>query len=231
MKNPKSSRQVRKRMTREARRAQILKAALLEIEKRGFKSVTTRQIAQGAGVNEALLFNHFKNKNKLLEAAAREMVDGHPAQILPVAKTTEASFFEQLSIFEGYFLGLNRDNPARLKVLMYGILEGISLPGQMDPFQADGFVFWMVSCIEKGKREWGFRQDLVPLEVVPMFFGALFHFVLLHHVVRKGSGPLPPSMSLADNFRHTMKAFDPGSPLRSPTPIEMIVTHPKFRIP
>ena len=55
----------RKRMKAEERRGHIADVATKLFAKHGFSGVTTRQIAQAAKVNEALLYKHFPNKEKL----------------------------------------------------------------------------------------------------------------------------------------------------------------------
>lgn len=55
----------RKRMKAEERKGRIADVATRLFAKRGFSGVTTRQIAQAAKVNEALLYRHFPNKEAL----------------------------------------------------------------------------------------------------------------------------------------------------------------------
>ncbi len=47
------------------RREQILAVAMKLFAERGFRGTTTRQIADRAGVNEAILFRHFQSKENL----------------------------------------------------------------------------------------------------------------------------------------------------------------------
>ena len=47
------------------RRRQILAVAMELFAQRGFRGTTTRQIAERAGVNEAILFRHFRSKEGL----------------------------------------------------------------------------------------------------------------------------------------------------------------------
>ena len=50
------------------RQAKILDAALRLFSEHGFAAVSTSRIATEAGVSEALIFRHFKNKQGLLDA-------------------------------------------------------------------------------------------------------------------------------------------------------------------
>lgn len=53
------------RLSAEERRASIVAAALPVIAEHGINGVTTRQIAEAAGVSEALLYKHFPSKEAL----------------------------------------------------------------------------------------------------------------------------------------------------------------------
>src|SRR5438105_15446640 len=50
------------------RRAAIIKAVRRVFAEKGFHGTTTRQLAEAAGVSEALLFKHFPNKEALYSA-------------------------------------------------------------------------------------------------------------------------------------------------------------------
>jgi len=56
------------RLSSEERRDAIVHAALPLFAEAGFDRVTTREIAQAAGVSEALLYRHFPSKRALYEA-------------------------------------------------------------------------------------------------------------------------------------------------------------------
>lgn len=56
------------RMTGAARRAAIIKAVRQVFADEGFHGTTTRRLAEAAGVSEALLYQHFPNKEALYSA-------------------------------------------------------------------------------------------------------------------------------------------------------------------
>ncbi|HSU52543.1 MAG TPA: helix-turn-helix domain-containing protein, partial [Candidatus Dormibacteraeota bacterium] len=53
------------RMTAEARKQAIVKAALPLFAQRGFAETTTKDLARAAGVSEPLLYKHFPSKEAL----------------------------------------------------------------------------------------------------------------------------------------------------------------------
>jgi AcrR family transcriptional regulator len=56
------------KLSSEERRAAILKAVRRLFAEKGFHGTTTRELAEAAGVSEALLFKHFPNKEALFSA-------------------------------------------------------------------------------------------------------------------------------------------------------------------
>ena len=60
---------VRTRLTADARREQIIEAAREVFARSGRAGARTRDLAEAAGINEALLYRHFDSKEDLYEAA------------------------------------------------------------------------------------------------------------------------------------------------------------------
>src|SRR5436190_12250514 len=56
------------RMSMDERRAAILAAVRSVFAERGFHGTTTKQLAEAAGVSEALLFKHFPSKDAMYAA-------------------------------------------------------------------------------------------------------------------------------------------------------------------
>src|SRR6476646_11215613 len=56
------------KLSSEERRAAIIKAVRHVFAEKGFDGTTTRELADAAGVSEALLFKHFPNKEALFSA-------------------------------------------------------------------------------------------------------------------------------------------------------------------
>src|SRR5258707_2188791 len=56
------------KLSSEERRAAIIQAVRQIFAEKGFAGTTTRELAEAAGVSEALLFKHFPNKEALFSA-------------------------------------------------------------------------------------------------------------------------------------------------------------------
>ena len=64
------------KLSGDQRRAAIIKAVRRVFAEKGFDGTTTRELADAAGVSEALLFKHFPNKDALFWAVQLSCCDG-----------------------------------------------------------------------------------------------------------------------------------------------------------
>jgi len=64
------------KLSSEERRAAIIKAVQKVFAEKGFDGTTTRELAEAAGVSEALLFKHFPNKEALYSAMQTSCCQG-----------------------------------------------------------------------------------------------------------------------------------------------------------
>src|SRR5437763_15006987 len=69
------------RLNSEERRAAIIKAVQRVFAEKGFDGTTTRELAEEAGVSEALLFKHFPNKEALYSAMRTSCCRGNDPAI------------------------------------------------------------------------------------------------------------------------------------------------------
>ena len=72
--------QVRRRLDPVERRELILEEALRLFEENPFSAISMRQIAAACGVNMALLYHYFANKEDLVRATLRHAIDGFVAE-------------------------------------------------------------------------------------------------------------------------------------------------------
>jgi len=93
----------KKRMTALERRQQIMQHAFSLIRERGFKTVSMRDIAREADINEALIYRHFLTKEALLWAIVREMIETQPVRSLFPADGKD-EFKAQLQVFVDFYL-------------------------------------------------------------------------------------------------------------------------------
>src|SRR5213075_2004092 len=113
-------------MAGEERRMQILAVAVTLFSKRGFSGTTTREIAQAAGVSEAMVFRHFATKEELYSAILDHKACLHD-ELDPLQRVAEAiRRKDDRAVFEGMALdALNHheSDPEFQRLLLYSSLE------------------------------------------------------------------------------------------------------------
>src|SRR5215212_4918116 len=184
------------RMCADDRRRQIAEVAMRLFSERGFRGTTTKEIAQAAGVSEAIIFRHFATKEELYTAiidykgcggAGAGPVAERPEQLAVidelrgcVAEALEAA--DDLAVFQGvaqHMLDHHQGDPDFLRLLMYIALENHSL----------GQVFWdknvrvlyefLGGYVRRRQREGAFR-DVDPYAAVRVFLGSVIHHSLVN---------------------------------------------------
>jgi AcrR family transcriptional regulator len=83
----------RRRQPPEVRRDQVIRATLEAITAFGVAGATTSQIARIAGVSQGTLYLHFANREAMLEAAVRSILD---QQLALIAGATDADPVERI---------------------------------------------------------------------------------------------------------------------------------------
>lgn len=167
----------RQRMSSGERKRQILDSAFKLISLKGFKSVSTKMIADDAGINEALIFRYFARKEVLLAAIVENLKKIRPAFRTALPDSQE-EFFDRLREFENFFLDTNGSDPAVLKIILYAVLENYPVPDEFDFMKKGTFLNWIHDSIEKGKSCWNFDKKVNPVEAICFFMGSLIYFVI-----------------------------------------------------
>ena len=134
------------RMASEDRRRQIVQVAMQLFSERGFRGTTTKEIAQAAGVSEAIIFRHFATKDELYAA----IIDDKSCEGMGFGRTDEGAGHEvqtlvdgvrhcvgeavergdDRAVFEGIALHMmehHEQDPQFLRLLLYSALEGHEL--------------------------------------------------------------------------------------------------------
>lgn len=103
----------------------ILKTALKLFSDKGFKATTVRDIAGAMGVKQSALYNHFKNKDEILETLVTELTSSAIVTIFEDKDTQElqkqgkALLASIATTFK--LIGFDGKNEALLKLLMQEI--------------------------------------------------------------------------------------------------------------
>lgn len=186
------------RMAAVDRRLQIAQTAMRLFSERGFRGTTTKEIAQAAGVSEAIIFRHFATKEDLYSAIIDlKSCAGFGAGLAATAETQEASCpqvvekFRGLvgesmqarddrAVFEGLALAMlehHQSDKEMLRLLLYSALEGHQLAQMFWDRNVRELYDFLGGYIRTRQREGAFR-GADPLLVVRAFTGSVIHHSL-----------------------------------------------------
>jgi TetR/AcrR family transcriptional regulator len=169
------------RMAGEERREQILRIAVSLFSNHGFRGTTTKEIAQAAGVSEAMVFRHFATKEELYAAILDHKACKGSGSFEPQQMAAEAiKHKDDRGVFESLALGAlnhHEEDPEFQRLLLYSALEKHKLAQMF----FDGFVRkvydFLGGYISQRQRE-GALLEMDPAIVVRCFVGMVMHHSL-----------------------------------------------------
>lgn len=165
-------------MSSEDRKASIVQAACRLFSEKGFRGVTTRELAAAVGVTEPVLYEHFRTKRDLYRAIIEskagegvEVVQGIRDRYEAVAD--DFGFFSNLadSIVHWYM----RD-PAFIRLLLFSNLEGHELKDLFHERSCE--CFQIVSGYVSRRIADGAMNKVDPMVAARAFFGMVAHYAL-----------------------------------------------------
>ncbi len=168
------------RMAGEERRLQILAVAVSLFSQKGFRGTTTKEIAQAAGVSEAMVFRHFATKEELYAAILDHKACSHdgfdPAEMAvdAIKRKDDRAVFETLALAA---LNHHEKDPEFQRLLLHSALEKHELAEIFfDKFVRRVYEF-LGGYIRERQRE-GALIEIDPAVVVRSFIGMVMHHSL-----------------------------------------------------
>jgi len=116
------------RLDSDERRKAIVAAAVPLFARRGFAGTTTKELAEAAGISEALLFRHFPSKKHLYSEILRSGCEGDPAlECLATLEPSTTTLVHMTHFMVRYFVlgaGVERsERDSRLRLVLHSFLE------------------------------------------------------------------------------------------------------------
>lgn len=168
------------RMSAEERRLQILRVAVSLFSQRGFVGTTTKEIAQAAGVSEAMVFRHFATKQELYTAILDHKACSGDA-MNPEAMVAEAlREKDDRAVFERLAVGAlehHECDPEFQRLLLHAALEGHEL-AQMFFEKFVRRVYELLGDYIAERQRDGAMVLMDPAIVVRAFIGMVIHHSL-----------------------------------------------------
>jgi TetR/AcrR family transcriptional regulator len=165
---------------RHDRRHDILMAAMELFSKKGFRGTTTRDLAYHAGVNEAIIFRYFDNKEALYSAILQHKAESGNVRYEEIEKLAtghdDATFFETIG---RTFLERHEQDSSFMRLLLFSALEGHELS---EMFVTIMTVRNPLAKYIKRRMDEGAFRPMDPQLAARAFFGMFASFVLWQEV-------------------------------------------------
>jgi AcrR family transcriptional regulator len=167
------------RMAGEERRQQILRVAMHLFSQRGFSGTTTREIAQAAGVSEAMVFRHFATKDELYHAildhkACAGGLDLRAVLTEPMARKDDRVVFESIA---RAMMQHHEQDTEFLRLLTHAALEEHQLVELFWERNVRQMYELLGGYIRERQRDGALRQ-VEPAVIVRAFLGMIIHHSL-----------------------------------------------------
>ncbi|MEN6449493.1 MAG: TetR/AcrR family transcriptional regulator [Thermoguttaceae bacterium] len=180
----------RRRMTGENRRAAIVDAARRVFIERGFNGTTTKQLAQAAGVSEALLFKHFPSKEALYHAIQLASFEGEGERIREwLDSLTPSTGVLVFLVHDLVSHVLGNDTGDRERAFLRLVLRSLMEEGEFARLGLEGgphrWVRKLQECIEAAAAAGDMVDDPAPAPLAGWLVHQLIAGILMHFLPDK----------------------------------------------
>jgi TetR/AcrR family transcriptional regulator len=174
------------RVSSSVRRQQILDVATRLFAESGYRGTTTREISLGVGINEALLFRHFPNKEELYWAvidAKRRSGRGREllAQQLSAPGDTPAAERQKFVSIAENILRRLRGDLTLFRLLLFSALENHRLADRFFRRYVSDYYETLADYIRRRMRAGVWRRT-DPLLAARAFLGMVFYHSLIQDI-------------------------------------------------
>jgi AcrR family transcriptional regulator len=176
----------RNRLSGSERREAIIEAALCLFSEKGFRGVTTRELAAAVGVTEPVLYQHFKTKSDLFRALVETQCDLQQTvegELQPfVDAGDDANFFGALGrgILDWYL-----DDPRFAKLLLHSSLDRHELADLFYETHVSRF-YQIIEAYLAARMEQGAFRAVDPGVLARAFVGMFVHLGMIGAVYKPG---------------------------------------------
>jgi AcrR family transcriptional regulator len=201
-------------MSAEDRRNQIVAIAAGLFSQKGFRGTTTKEIADRAGVSEAIIFRHFATKddlyNAILDFKIRQAGDRLQTKLTEAAsRKDDKAFFGSLA-FE--MLEFHCKDETFMRLLLFSGLEGHDLSVIFFHSAARDFKDRIHRYIKQRIADGAFRQ-IDPAVAARAFVGMVLHQVQVRTIFKDSEDIKLSNKQFADRFVEIfLKGISESSP-------------------
>jgi AcrR family transcriptional regulator len=170
------------RLSSSDRKKQILEVATGLFARHGFDGVTTRQIADAAGITEAMVFRHFAKKEDLYwEVLSAKSASDDLKKRLEARLQDDVEPMEIFTAIALYVLNRNLQDPAKSRLLLFSALENHRLSQRFFKTYMSEWYELLAGYIRRHVERGNFRK-VDPLLAARGFVGMVFHHYLVQEL-------------------------------------------------
>jgi AcrR family transcriptional regulator len=173
---------MRMRLPAGERKAQILHTAAELFSQQGYEGTKTSQIAREAGVNEAIIFRHFTNKEELYWAVLENSCSCVLHEQLKVMANGDHDPAEALIVLGNTLMERMSTHPQLLRLLYFAALENHKLSHRFFRIYTANKIEELADYIRTQVKHGVFREDIDPLLAARGFLGSLIYHVQIQEL-------------------------------------------------
>jgi len=192
----------------EQSRAAILKAAVREFAREGVAAARTDAIARSAGVNKALLYYYFKDKEALYQAVLDEVFSGVRAAIQD-ALSQQLPPRERLQAYVRAHFDYIASHPLYPRIVHAEFLRAGKDPSRLQRIAKQYFrpVFADLAALLKEGAESGDFRQVNPVHFIPSIIAVIVFYFTTAPIMKVMTGADPMSPELVAERRAAVVDF------------------------
>ena len=172
---------MKERLSADKRRQQIVEAAVELFSRKGFRGTRTREIAEAAGISEAMIYRHFATKRELYSA----IIEAKSAtEELLASAATAAQGKDDAGVLRAVGLKMIEQtvrDPSLMRLLLFSALEGHELSEIFFESRVKRLHQFLSRYIRIRIKEGRFRS-MDALVAARGFIGMIVHYLLIHEL-------------------------------------------------
>jgi AcrR family transcriptional regulator len=171
----------RTRLSGSERREQIIRTATELFSRVGFRGATVRQLAERAGISEAMIYHHFPSKEALYDAMLQQKLENSKHLFYPVEAAEARQDRAVLETVIGNFLREGRKDTSYMRMMLYSALENHEFAAKVVHGPLQDFYRFLGSYLEQ-RMENGVMKTMSGQVAARLLMGMAYHATLLREI-------------------------------------------------
>lgn len=172
------------RLTGTERKEQIIEVAAGLFAQTGFSSTRTRDIAKSAGINEAVIYQHFRSKEELYDAAINKFIAQIKEIMIASTSRPDTSLRELLTELANNAVSFTEENVSFTRMLFFSALQEHRFSDKFYESITTPVLKILSSKIEQGRSAGQFRQDLHSAKAAFIFLSSILMFNIARNIIK-----------------------------------------------